>query len=126
MSNLKFADDKGLLEMWNKSKEESKEGGLEMNMKKIKYISNTEWNGEGITIEGGNIEKVVEYVYFGKKVSTEEAFERDVRKGESNIDFLWIGIRRYKHHVWDYLRTTCPIWTKFLRLYFKRLQFSHG
>lgn len=93
LSNLRFADDIVLLntnreelqEMARELEEVSKQGGLEMNIKKTQYMNNVEGNDHEnrFTIESGKIEKVEEYVYLGQTISTKEGIEKELKARRS-------------------------------------------
>ncbi|MBP1527199.1 MAG: hypothetical protein H9Q66_04685 [Spiroplasma ixodetis] len=92
LSNLRFADDlillstskEELMQMKEDLEEKSREGGLEINYNKTKYMK---YNGSGALIEqtgdGTDIEEVKEYNYLGQVVAFEDRTEKELKNRKS-------------------------------------------
>lgn len=89
LSNLRFADDvvvlannkEELTKMLKELYEESKKAGLEMNLIKTKYITNTEDGNEDIRIDNDRSIKAAEdVIYLGQTISATNRREKEITR----------------------------------------------
>ena len=113
LSNLRFADDVGLLssslselqDMINELQEESEKIGLKANMEKTKIIINSYATKGSIRIKGEELQTVDEIVYLGQQITMKSSRSGEIHR---RISAGWIAFARYR----NILKSNIPICLK--------------
>jgi len=113
LSNLRFADDVGLLshslielqDMINELQEESEKIGLKANMEKTKIIINSYATKGSIKIRGEELQIVDEIVYLGQQITMKSSRSGEIQR---RISAGWIAFAKYR----NILKSSIPICLK--------------